>query len=370
MKFPHRQLSRRGHTLVELVTAMIASAILLAGLASVMYIAREVAYSPTASAQRINASEVVNRLSEELRFATFLFAHSTHALEFVVADRDGDGTAERIRYEWSGTPGDPLEKAINGGTPFTALDSVDDFQSALTVDAQSMGGATRSFASRAAILLQPTEATQSRIDASIPLENEPELLSAYWRADFDPTLPDPTILDLTNDGTFDWAMSSGSFNTGNVSGGVWNASGALESRPLNDFTDTTVVDVRCRNTSVGGNGAVVQINADRQGGQHAPILVQLQLQADGSQTLTLSGKSNDTTNVTLFLRKYLANDFVRFRLTVMPQTNVVNLEINGENQGSFVYPTYAPSANNGFVTFYTDTSTSQFDYVEVRVVED
>lgn len=351
------------------MTAMIASAILLAGLASVMFIAREVAYAPTASAHRIDASEIVNRLSEELRFATFFVTHTTNALEFAVADRDGDGAAERFRYEWSGTPGDPLEKTIGGGTPFIVVESVHDFDFALTVYTETIGGATRSYATRVSIVMQAADASHARIDASIPLENEPELLSAYWRADFDPTLPDPTVLDATQDGTLDWAMSSGSFNTATVSDGVWNANGALESRPLNNFTNVTTVEVRCRNTSVGGNGAVVRIEADRQAGQHAPIFVQLQLQSDGSQTLTLFGQSNDATNEPLFLRKYLASDFIRFRLTILPQTNIVNLEINGENQGSYAYPTYAPSANNGFVTCYTDTSTSQFDYVEVRVAE-
>ena len=47
------------------------------------------------------------------------------------------------------------------------------------------------------------------INASVPLVNTPELLSAYWRTDFD---ANPTTLDVTRDGTNDWTMASGTFN--------------------------------------------------------------------------------------------------------------------------------------------------------------
>jgi hypothetical protein len=53
----------------------------------------------------------------------------------------------------------------------------------------------------------------------------------------------------------------------------------------------------------------------------------------------------------------------------LPSSNVVNLQINGEDQGTFTYPTYAPSADDRFVSISTDTSTSDFDYAEVRVGE-
>ena len=178
--------------------------------------------------------------------------------------------------------------------------------------------------------------------------NRPELLSAYWRTDFD---GNPTTLDVTRDGTSDWTMASGTFNVATLVDGIWMASGAIESRPKNNFTTNTIVDVRCRNTSVGGNGAVVQIHADRQGGTHAPLMVRVQRQSDGSQTLTLYGKSNDATDVVLFQRKNLSSDFVRYRLTILPANNVVNLAINDEDQGTFSYPTYAPTGDDRFLTF-------------------
>jgi hypothetical protein len=545
---PQRHNLRRGHTLVELVTAMVASAALLAGLGSVMLIADQVANAPAASAKRLDAAEAIDQLANDVRFATFFVTRTARVLEFVVADRTDDGAAERIRYEWSGVPGAPLQKTVNGGTPVALVDSVQDFQisvttvgetesfTATTTSAEAMlasnpavpsnterdinqssfsaqrinptafggvpsgatswnlnrvdfygrrngngetlrvqirrasdpysrptgevlgevailednlsasaswntatfaspvrelalhrtyslvwrgttgesGNAARlvtddnastsvsesndagaswtympsrqtyfriygtytspgttynvphNYATRVNVVLQAGSAAHSRVNASVPLANRPELLSAYWRADFD---ANPTTTDFTQDGTSDWTMASGTFNTATMIDGIWMASGTLESRAKNNFTTNTIVDVRCRNTSVGGNGAVVQINADRQGGTHAPLVVRVQRQSDGSQMLTLYGKSNDATDVALFQRKNLSSDFVHYRLTILPTSNVVNLAISDEDQGTFSYPTYAPTDDNRFLTFYANTSSAEFDHVELRVAE-
>ena len=66
-----------------------------------------------------------------------LFSHTSRAIEFVVADRDSDGKAERIRYDWSGTPGDPLNKTVNGGTPVAVLASVQNFQLTFFLDTKT-----------------------------------------------------------------------------------------------------------------------------------------------------------------------------------------------------------------------------------------
>jgi type II secretory pathway component PulJ len=559
--YPRRPQSnwnrRSGHSLLELIVAMVASAVLMAGLASVMFLARQVAYTPIASSRQLEASQVANQLSDELRAATFFVTHSSHTVEFVLADRNSDGTAERIRYDWSGTAGAPLNKTVNGGTAVAVLASVQNFQLTYNLDtrtstltpssdtsealltsntsanqaqqiligslsgsysvAQSVpavlasapAGATswnvtrvdfrgsqygtpdanlhlqvrscgdpydsptssvlgeviipeanitgtvawntatftspvrglslnrdyevvwtgtsgesthalnlqysdsaagnvnvssdfgaswqynsfsgdtpiqvfyrvygtftkpgtpvnvsRNYINRVAVDLQTGSTIDSRVDISVPLENSPELLSAYWRADFD---TDPTTLDITRDGTLDWKVpGGGTFVTSNLVGGVWHAGGALQTQPVNNFTYVTTVEARCRNTSVGGNGTVVQIGADWASGLHAPLFFRLQLQSDNTQTLTLFGKSDDATNVSLAQLTRLPSGFLRVRLTIVPANNLVNLQINDEDQGTFSYPSYAPSADDRFVNISTDTSTSEFDYAEVRVGE-
>lgn len=551
--------SRRGHTLIELVTASVSSAILLAGLGSVVLIASQVANTPIASTQRLEASEAVNEIANDLRFATFLVAHTPNILEFVVADRDGDGLAERFRYDLfvEADASTTLHKTVNGGTPrrlaenvqnfaltyvtlpttttlATTIDSTEgqllgtslgtspttgitaaywlsrridpslfpatiggmskstatswnatharfytrsvinpnagnvylqirstglpgdlptsdvlgqvtipetrlpssaawydaDFAGAVRGlalhrnyalvwegergvdgnhaqlvttgsgnyvatsegDVNNVGGTwtatpmevyfqlfgtysqpgtpydlTRTYANRVGVVLQCGSAAHSRIEASVPLLNRPELLSAYWRTDFD---RNPTSDDVTRDGTSDWVTASGGAFNG-ASSGIWNVSGAIESRPQSNFTAITTVEARCKNTGIGGLGAVLRIQADRQGGLHAPLEVRVQRQADATQTqvVSLYGKSSDATDVLLCQRKNLSSDFVRLQLTIIPSHNLVNLKINGNDEGTFTYPTYAPTSDNRFLTAFADTSTAEFDYVEVRVAE-
>jgi hypothetical protein len=475
-----------------------------------------------------------------------LIGQTSNVLEFVVADRNADGTAEKIRYEWSGTSGHPLRKTVNGGTPVTVLELVTAFSATpqlktrteslkTTVDSAELilasnasvvsgsdrditvlehsaqqinpaafasipanaiswnatkidfhgrqeGGTTetllvqlrpaadpynaptshvfgqvsipesmltgsynwntavfpspirnlvfhrmyaivwagigsgkacrfrpnndassgvfessdagaswqwmaeqmfwrlygtyttpgttynvnRNVATHVQLKLQSGGQSFARLDASVPLVNAPEVLASYWRTDFD---RNPTTTNGNGDAVADWVLAGGgSFDTATLISGVWYANGALETRPLHDFTQTTIVEVRCRNASVGGNGAVVRINADRQGGLYAPLLVYLQRQADGTQTLSLNGKTSDAATSQLFTRSRLSGEFVRVRLIIVPQYDVVNLAINDEDQGTYTYPTYAPSnSTDRFFTFFGDTSQAEFDYVDLRV---
>src|SRR5262245_25245801 len=128
MTASHHSTMRRGHTLFELIAATASSAVLLAGLGSVMLIARQVAYAPAASEKRITAAQAASQFEDDARFALLITARSSRMLEFVVTDRDGDGDAEKIRYEWSGVAGAPLKKTVNGGTALNVIDSVQNFE--------------------------------------------------------------------------------------------------------------------------------------------------------------------------------------------------------------------------------------------------
>jgi hypothetical protein len=225
---------------------------------------------------------------------------------------------------------------------------------------------TRNCISSVLIALQSGSQGFSRVDASAPLRNSPELLTSYWRTDFD---RDPSTTNANGDAVADWAVTgNGTFDTTKLANGVWTATGSIETRPLANFTTTTTVEARCRNTSTGGNGATLRINADRQGGQYAPILVYIKRQADGTQILSLNGMTSDVITKQLFSCARLPGGFVRYQFTILPSNDLVNLRINGEDQGTFAYPTYVPSVStDGFLTLTTDTSSSEFDYVDVRV---
>src|SRR3954462_5686186 len=57
-----------GFTMIEMILAMVASAFLLAGLGSTMFIARQVAYAPTHVHRRSKTADVINQISGELRY--------------------------------------------------------------------------------------------------------------------------------------------------------------------------------------------------------------------------------------------------------------------------------------------------------------
>lgn len=536
---PH--IDRRGHSFIELVTAMVSSAMLLAGLGAVLMISRQIAYAPTASSSRLNAARAVNRLAEELRCAKWVMERSSDAIEFVIADRNADGAGERIRYEWTG---DELLRAVNDGDAVPIADDVQSFEieyvyatttdrlypvsetaeatlasntntsgsgvrsikndlwisqqvnpqafssipagavswnatridfygrrvgsnsSALLVQLRSSGApnngptsevigaasvidtslsassawnsvsfssplrglsmtqrynivfassnstpccnfhyvdttpsggvsetsgtdpgatwqyyssryifyrlwgtytttgtpvdVTRSRLSAVNVNLQTDDASHSRIESAISLENEPQLASSIWRADFEPAAPNPTAIDLDGDDNLDWAMASGSFAVNTVSGGIWTVSGTLQSRPLNDFANVTCIDARCR------LGGVLRINADRQAGTHGPLIVRV-VSASGKQTLTLTGETAAATEKTLATVERLPTNWVRFRLLIVPQQNCVRLIVNDRLIGTYKYPTYNTNTTERFIA--VSGAGAQFDYIEASVAD-
>ena len=50
--------------------------------------------------------------------------NSATSIEFTISDITGDTNAETIRYEWSGIPGDPLQRAFNGSLLTTVIANV------------------------------------------------------------------------------------------------------------------------------------------------------------------------------------------------------------------------------------------------------
>jgi prepilin-type N-terminal cleavage/methylation domain-containing protein len=544
-----------GFTLMELVVAMVASAVLMAGLGSVMLIARQIAYTPAASTHRLQAAEVFDELADELRFATYVIERSPTAIEFVVADRNGDGLPERIRYAWSGTAGDPLEKTVNGGTPAVLLDAVEQFQFAYTVDTDTTtiasttqtaeallvgnpnapnsttrvinatswsaqqinpaafaaptgtqswrptrvefycksatavesvlllvqlrsagdpnGGPTSGALSQATIsgkqlpaapgwfslafpgpgaslslhrkyalvwqgltaavcllnsdtnassgvletedagaswtfmpkqvfyrlygtyatpgpdydiprnrltgvlvALQIGAQVYSRLETRIHPVNRPEILAAYWRADFD---HDPTADDVNGDTVADWlavdtsaseVASPAPYDPDTLINGIWYASGKLSTQPTNDFATTTIAEVSFRDTVPNGSGAVMRVNADWSGSLWLPLVLRVKMATDGTQTLTLSSAPDGAPEVVLFQQDGLPSGFVRCRLTILPDNNLVNIEINNEDQGTYACYAYAATGTERVVSLFGDTGQAEFDYAEVRVLAD
>ncbi len=118
---------RPGYTLVEVLVSMGAAAILMTGLASTLLLATAALDPDFDDRDRAEQGEVLSVLQSDLAQAKYFTERTSTSVAFVVPDRDGDGEDESIRYAWSGTPGDPLTVAYNGGTTATLLGDVQVF---------------------------------------------------------------------------------------------------------------------------------------------------------------------------------------------------------------------------------------------------
>ncbi len=116
--FPGRPQRRRraGFTLAEFTLSMSITSILLVAIGSSIVLASHAIPDgddePTVI---VDSSKRIDRMVEEIRYATSILENTATVLEFTVEDRTGDLTADTIRYVWSGTTGDPLTRTFNTG---------------------------------------------------------------------------------------------------------------------------------------------------------------------------------------------------------------------------------------------------------------
>ncbi|MDB5385550.1 MAG: hypothetical protein JWM11_1196 [Planctomycetaceae bacterium] len=216
-----------------------------------------------------------------------------------------------------------------------------------------------------ALRISPTASVLQTTGAAL---NHPELLSGKWELKFDQT---PTTVDMNGDATADWVVhGGGTFNANSLVNGIWTTSGTLlDTAPGNDFAKTTIVDLRLQNTTTGGNGATFAINALRSGTTCAPILAYLKLQADGTQTLTVSKKTNDSTTQTLVNVTGLPGSAVDLHLIIDPIAAAVCIKANGVERGTFAVTRFNSSDASRTVTIGASGSTARFSYASIRVLE-
>ncbi|MEQ8847518.1 hypothetical protein [Botrimarina sp.] len=120
---------RAGYTLVELLLATATASVLMVGLASALYVSARALDLDASSV--VHVDEALARITADARTASRFRELTPTAIEFDVPDRDGDGSSETLRYEWSGVAGEPLLHRINGGAGVPLLGNVDsvDFRS-------------------------------------------------------------------------------------------------------------------------------------------------------------------------------------------------------------------------------------------------
>lgn len=119
---------RAGLTLAELSASLAIIATLMVAIGSVMVLTgRAVGISATQAAE-VQVDDVVGTFASEHRLALTVTEWTPTSITFTVADRDGDGAPETIRYAWSGVAGDPLTRKLNDAVPAVIAKDVKQFQ--------------------------------------------------------------------------------------------------------------------------------------------------------------------------------------------------------------------------------------------------
>jgi len=128
------------------------------------------------------------------------------------------------------------------------------------------------------------------------------------------------------------------------------------------------VDLRMRSAAAGAS-AVFLINSDRAGSLCVPLTATLKLEAEGTQTLTVSRKKSDGTFETLITASGLAAGLTDIRLLIDPAVHSVSVTVGGSLVGTYGYGAPAVSTTDKFASIYASGGAAEFDYVRIRVLE-
>jgi len=182
---------RRGATLLEFVIAMAIVSILMSGIASAMYLATRAVPDDRSGLSAVNeAFQAVELLSDELYTAQSFSRTEAKAIEFLIADRNGDGNRDTIRYEWSGVAGAPLIRQLNSDPTSNVAEDVREFT--LTLDIKSESSSTPPSANETEeLVLYSYDGTTDLGDGTI---NKTNWMGQYFK----PTMPaDATAWKIT-----------------------------------------------------------------------------------------------------------------------------------------------------------------------------
>jgi hypothetical protein len=120
---------RKGYQLLELSLSLTTASVLILGLASSLAIAtKSLSIASVRESSSFSSESAIARLRQDLAEAYPVQSRSATSVSLLTSDRNGDGSLDRIRYQWSGSAGDPLLRSIDAGPWLEAIRSVEDFR--------------------------------------------------------------------------------------------------------------------------------------------------------------------------------------------------------------------------------------------------
>lgn len=243
---------------MELVVALALSALVLAGLQSVLLMAFKAVPDKTQTVTPIEQARAMDRLRADLLCATVIRSAASRALEFSVPDRDGDGAEDTITYSWSGNAGATLLRSFNGGPPEALTGAVAQMKFAYDTYTESwVQPATKS---PETILASWT--STSNLDVQVIEEGAAiaQCVPVSLPAGASGYTPTAVELSMSTDGKDDGVTSVGLKSvTGRRPGSAWLATGGMvEERTLSSNPAWVRVDLpACPELSAGESVCVV-----------------------------------------------------------------------------------------------------------------
>ena len=123
------QDTRRGFTLIEVVTSVLLISIVFVGIGSAIVISSHaLPGGQNVGDDLLRSAEPLQILAQELEGAIHVTNRSATMIALTVPDRNGDGLFEDVRYEWSGMVGQPLTRFYNSGSAVPWVDNVQEFR--------------------------------------------------------------------------------------------------------------------------------------------------------------------------------------------------------------------------------------------------
>lgn len=125
MERSSQQIARRAFTLVELVTSLAITSILMLGLSSVMLVGSKAV--PTGTEQihaEAACADALEKFASDAALAIGVSLVTSEKLVFVVPDRDGDASNDQISYIIEDSSS-VLKRGWNAETPSTLLSGLD-----------------------------------------------------------------------------------------------------------------------------------------------------------------------------------------------------------------------------------------------------
>jgi hypothetical protein len=171
----------RAYSLLELVICLVILTIIFAAVESAVRVtARAIPDGRSTPSATALAAQALDTLTQDLTFATAVqpARMTANDLELIVPDRNGDGAAETVRYQWAGS-GAAVTRQVNGGAVVPVAANVSEF--ALVFDKRAQANP--------ATTTESPEVVLSSYDPQVTLNTQRVNSGSYCGQYFVPALP-------------------------------------------------------------------------------------------------------------------------------------------------------------------------------------